>query len=532
MSKKKNIPGSWSYCAFIDSPELDALKILVVNFGTQSKEKSRTKQHKNNCAKCEYPLNYNTYYGRYDRVFGNKIISKNHDSEFVLRVGKKLDSDAYLLNKALRYIRNLFLEADLSETECIVIHYTNKEDCIKNLKTAIEEVNNEWYYTDESLRVDIKASNNESYDIDMKVRPFLVNRKTRRFIASHINSYKQYDKVLVQGLTAANYIYTKFDNINSIVVYISPYDIYHNKAIYNEFKKLDNIEFKYYNSDKEIEDLYMNEKINDFDIIITNPPYGRIGVTITDLINKKRKKDSEFINLLPINDYCIYAGYKNLYQYIDSTEVIRDSFDDAAVIPCISKLTKVLNFQKSEAEFKILTYTDRDLDHYFSHLLEISYLPIDNAARKTFSSITTENPDNTIIIGIRDINHKHLAYTYDCDTYKWNVEKSITVEDLKANIGKTGSPNPQSSHYWITFNTAAEKDNFSNFMYSKNGFRFLSKVFTAVNVTSMIPLGRILPKVDWSKPWTVEEILAEYNYTEEEIKKIMASLDNFKYMDK
>ena len=39
------------------------------------------------------------------------------------------------------------------------------------------------------------------------------------------------------------------------------------------------------------------------------------------------------------------------------------------------------------------------------------------------------------------------------------------------------------------------------------------------------------PKVDWTRSWTVEEILKDYGYTEDEIKTVMTDLDNFKGMD-
>jgi hypothetical protein len=68
-------------------------------------------------------------------------------------------------------------------------------------------------------------------------------------------------------------------------------------------------------------------------------------------------------------------------------------------------------------------------------------------------------------------------------------------------------------------------------MYSTDGFRFLSKVFAALNVDSMIPTGKFLPKVDWTRPWTVEEILADYGYTKAEIDEVMADLVNFKGME-
>ena len=42
---------------------------------------------------------------------------------------------------------------------------------------------------------------------------------------------------------------------------------------------------------------------------------------------------------------------------------------------------------------------------------------------------------------------------------------------------------------------------------------------------------KVFPKVDWTRSWTVEEILKDYGYTEGEIKEVMEDLKNFKGMD-
>ena len=52
-----------------------------------------------------------------------------------------------------------------------------------------------------------------------------------------------------------------------------------------------------------------------------------------------------------------------------------------------------------------------------------------------------------------------------------------------------------------------------------------------MNIDGTTSLGKCLPKVDWTKSWTVEEILKDYGYTDIEIENIMADLDNFKGMD-
>ena len=53
----------------------------------------------------------------------------------------------------------------------------------------------------------------------------------------------------------------------------------------------------------------------------------------------------------------------------------------------------------------------------------------------------------------------------------------------------------------------------------------------AANKDGGTALGKYLPKVDWTRSWTVEEILKDYGYTDIEIENIMADLDNFKGMD-
>ena len=76
-----------------------------------------------------------------------------------------------------------------------------------------------------------------------------------------------------------------------------------------------------------------------------------------------------------------------------------------------------------------------------------------------------------------------------------------------------------------------EKINVVSFCYSINGSRFLAKLWTGMNVDSSVLFSSWMPKVDWTRSWTVEEILKDYGYTEDEIKEVMEDLKNFKGMD-
>lgn len=73
---------------------------------------------------------------------------------------------------------------------------------------------------------------------------------------------------------------------------------------------------------------YMNVK---FDLIIANPPYGKIGANITKNIIDNIEFD-EYVNLLPANDYNRNTT-KDLYKYVDldSMTPVNNGFADAAV---------------------------------------------------------------------------------------------------------------------------------------------------------------------------------------------------------
>ena len=95
----------------------------------------------------------------------------------------------------------------------------------------------------------------------------------------------------------------------------------------------------------------------------------------------------------------------------------------------------------------------------------------------------------------------------------------------RQNYGKAGD------FELVIFDSEIEKKNIVDFMYSENGFRFMSKLFTAMNIDGWTASNKYLPKVDWTRSWTVEEILTDYGYTPDEIQAVMDDLNRFKYMD-
>lgn len=268
-----------------------------------------------------------------------------------------------------------------------------------------------------------------------------------------------------------------------------------------------------------------------FNIILANPPYGKIGNEITKHMIYDIEYDT-LVNLMPSNDWRRYNKKDKLYQFVDtnSIKVVRAGFKNAAVTTMMCKVNKERSVYLSEAEFEIENYTDKSLKKYFYETRKRNHYAIDNFIYKpTFARFENIDIKKSVYIGKRDIAHNHLPYNGIAARFNRNElsKQDVINQSAKSEqaLGRVGD------FYLICFNTELEKTNFVNFIYSKDGFRFISKIFTALNVDSSIPLGKVFPKVSWTKPQTVQSILKEYGYTSAEIQEVMDDLKNFRGME-
>ena len=296
------------------------------------------------------------------------------------------------------------------------------------------------------------------------------------------------------------------------------------KTVYNIMKAVIENNIKEKLNAISLEEIF-NMKI---DGIIANPPYGAIGANIAYTIREKINYEC-FVNLLPANDYKRNKT-KDLFNYQSEMEAINDGFDDAAVTTHLARIHKTKVNSLTLGEFERSQYIDRQLDKYFEENSKRKHYAIDKIVPAGYGASQIKNIiawdcKKTFIIGLRDINHKHMPYSKNCVTYNWNVNEELDFNYILNNCLNTNG--------WLLisdcqFNTEIEKQNFVRFIYQN--FKFTSKVFTALNCDGGVK-SIAFPKVDWTRPWTVEEILKDYGYTEDEIKEVMADLDNFKGMD-
>ena len=294
------------------------------------------------------------------------------------------------------------------------------------------------------------------------------------------------------------------------------------------FEKLFGISGLYYKDEGERID--MLKSIEGNLIIIANPPYGAIGANIVYTIREKVNYEC-FVNLLPANDYKRNKT-KDLFNYQSEMETINNGFNDAAVTTHLAKIHKNKANNMTLDEFERSQYADQSLDKYFEENSKRTHYAINkyNNVRWHASELSNKT---TFILGWRLIVNKRIAKSNETAMYKWNVEKSIDGRYLVDNYSKTihGQKNGEVCYDSFTFDTEVEKTNFTTFMYSENGRAFMSKLWTSMAVDGGTWKEKWMPKVDWTRSWTVEEILADYGYTEDEIKEVMEDLKNFKGMD-
>ena len=274
------------------------------------------------------------------------------------------------------------------------------------------------------------------------------------------------------------------------------------------------------------------------DLLISNPAYGAIGANITDTLRQKIDY-KEFINLLPANDYKRNKT-KDLFKYQSNMTPISNGFTDAAVTTHVARIHKgtvddpAPNINMTLDEFERSQYIDRSLDKYFEENSKRTHYAIDNAqARPKWTKYIQETVtvDNSFIIHMRDANHGYIPNNANkknpATSVRWNLLRELSLDYLHEHYWQNDT---QSVYGFITFKTVIERNNFTDFML-KHGWTFMCKVMKAMCVDCTVAFSKYLPKVDWTRSWTVEEILKDYGYTEDEIKTVMADLDNFKGMD-
>lgn len=254
--------------------------------------------------------------------------------------------------------------------------------------------------------------------------------------------------------------------------------------------------------------------------IIANPPY-EYGNEITRAVLDNVDFDN-YINLMPMSAYKKNGLYKHI---VASTALPANAFKDASVLAHVAVLSKEAG-GVTEAEAAILGYRE-DLQSFYRENLSRSvnwgYTGFDNLRGSSKDAIMNKlrtyniTPENSFM-GDSRTSAAGLPVKSTSLSYRWNVLKALSFEDLRDEI-KVHDYNCNLPHFFIIFKTAEERNNFIKWAYGSTRNLFY-KLVKGLNTNGGSPYPAI-PRVDWSRPWTDEQILRDYGYKPSEIKKIL-----------
>ncbi len=283
----------------------------------------------------------------------------------------------------------------------------------------------------------------------------------------------------------------------------------------------------------------MKNTIN-FDCIISNPPFSIGNKVVKSVIDNV--EFNNFINLMPISKY----KANKLYQHILPETIIHststEAFNGAFTTPICAELTKDIQSDCLYEEFEVRVIFDQRLSKfwdeqlkrdptYIKHKNMVSYKDFKNISSKTSFSCGIYTPNVMLSNGPKTLKNKDGSFKTDDRHYIWNFMKPIGGLDDYFEPTNNGANISQTV---TIFSTEQEADNFKNWAHSGEltGKGRLQGLFSillrAMNKPTACPFPYAIPRVDWKRPWTDEQILEDYGYTKEEIDTILHFNDDLK----
>ena len=248
-----------------------------------------------------------------------------------------------------------------------------------------------------------------------------------------------------------------------------------------------------------------------FDYIIANPPYA-MGNELTKTI-VENVEFGKYINLMPASKY---KG-KKLYRYVESIEKVEDHFEGAEVGESliVATISKIADTFSSFEELEMCKADNKFKKFYRANINRTTSYKIGLYYTKPEKEEYSQNTDFFVYL-------RAAANGVDMSggAFDWN-NKLKSEEELQSYIIRWyESKGTCVCGQFILFNTSVEKDNFTDYWYRNGTSGLCHKLLKGLNKSSGT-ITPAIPRVDWSHPWTDEEILKEYGYTEEEIKEIL-----------
>lgn len=288
---------------------------------------------------------------------------------------------------------------------------------------------------------------------------------------------------------------------------------------YLKYRGCDIIIIDKYTNDK-IEFLdYFNESLNNmenkkFDYVIANPPYGDIGDKITQRVIDEIEYD-RFINILPLKDYSLdSANHINM----NNIHICQPhSFGDADILTHIVEVSKdKLNYFNDKIDYCVASFF---IDKPMLKLMKANARRYHYAISNTRIFRLGYDVNCTFVYHNFDLTSAHTCGMPPLDSDKaavkneYNLNNNIILNENNKILGVNMA---------IVFNTPEEKNNFIKFY--KENLNFINRMI-AIPFFTVRDKAACWPKVDWTREWTLEELLKDFDYTDDEIEEVMVTMN-------
>lgn len=276
---------------------------------------------------------------------------------------------------------------------------------------------------------------------------------------------------------------------------------------------------KYTNDKNEFLD-YFYESLNNmenkkFNYVIANPPYGDTGDEITKYIIDNIEYD-RFINILPLKDYSF-----NTANYINMNNIHicpPHSFNDASIITHIVEVSKdKLNYFNNKVDYCVASFF---IDKPMLKLMKANARRYHYAISNTSAFRLDYDVNCTFAY-----HHFDLASTNNCGMPSLDSKLAVAKNEYNLNnnvILGDGVNAIKGVDTAIVFNTPEEKNNFVKFY--KENLNFINRMI-AIPFFTVRDKAACWPKVDWTREWSLEELLKDFDYTDDEIEEVMVTMN-------
>ena len=253
------------------------------------------------------------------------------------------------------------------------------------------------------------------------------------------------------------------------------------------------------------------------DLLISNPPYGKIGAETTEIIRTKIDYD-EFINLEPGNDYFTNDNYKYIDLSIKPIVLGSNAFSDANQATTITKISKQQNNLTQTGARLLVSIQNKDEDVYKA----LSELWLN--AEKTYLKFTQSKKDleydeDTFVFnpGAFDIHHGYFAVAQK-NNWTSSTEYNIYHKDA---IGHINLPKAKVKGCL----------QFKKLVYSELGLKMFKLWFTSSPEGWGFANG-MFADIDYSDCLTWNDVFTKLNVSEDNQKVLIEAAEKFELNDK